>query len=218
MSLTDTDKDGDQRGNPALNQRDLVLQRFADSTTAIHPVTDATTTVGYLKSSNGQLLGNDGTNNIGLFGFDSSGNMVVKVARPGFNADTATDSQLIFNSSQNTFKIAMSGTVAFTPANGGGPLYTVSSGRKTGPVVTHNLGVIPGVLAYTQRPTTGFNSGVLTSLPFLESNATTNVLINAFYSVTTTTLSFFMDFGGGWSFNASPDFVIRYYILQETAS
>lgn len=146
------------------------------------------------------------------------GQPILKVSPPGVDATTAGDDELLFNSTQNVLKVVASGTVNFTPSNSGFPNYTVTSGRKTGPVVTHNLGFVPLVKAATQRPSVSFDPNVLTELPFLESNGSSSVLINAFYSATSTTLSFFFDFGGSWSFNAPPNFVIKYYLLQESAT
>jgi hypothetical protein len=42
MALHDVDKQGDRRGQPSLNQTDQVVQRMANATTSINPVTDQT--------------------------------------------------------------------------------------------------------------------------------------------------------------------------------
>ncbi len=221
MSLWDVDKTGGGRESSVLNQRDQVLQRRANSTTAIHPVTDATTTTGFLKSSNGQILGNNGTNNVGLFGFDSAGNMVVKVAKPGYDADTAANSNLIFNSAQNVFKIVGSGTVSLlgTYSHGVGAQSNVLIDTKS---VAHNLGYYPATLIYS-LPTSaaGYKPVSDGSIIVNGFSSTYNYSFTREFFVTTTTIVFNIFYNaylssGTTSGTLGEDY--KYYLLQETAN
>ena len=73
---------------------------------------------------------------IAFFGKDDSGNVALKIAPDGVSALTASDSQLIFNSNQDTFKIAKIVTYNFSFTAGGylaGTQYTIA----------HDLGYVP---------------------------------------------------------------------------
>lgn len=52
------------------------------------------------------------------------------VSRPGFDVNTATDDQMLFNTTEESFKVLQKGSVVVP--NNGNPVY-----------VYHNLGVIP---------------------------------------------------------------------------
>lgn len=80
----------------------------------------------------------NGTNRPLLIGKDSNGNDVVKVAQPGYDAQTARDDQLSFNSLQNTLKIVKTDTLAV-------PVGTAVTNWVTTP---HNLGFAPIPLAF----------------------------------------------------------------------
>lgn len=161
MSLWDTDKNSDHRNNPTLNQKDQVLQRMASGTTSIHPVTSDTTTSGYLQTKDGRILANDGSNNIGLFGFDSTGAMVVKVAKTGYDADTAANANLVFNSSQNMFKIVNTYTLTNNVVLDGTGYYTQVATQA------HGLGFTPSYQAFISIDSfyEGLASGLTTNGP-----------------------------------------------------
>lgn len=105
MSLTNIDKDTNDRVNPTVNSVDVQLNPMAHSTASLNPRAVGTQFTGKVTTKDSKIIGNDGTNNVGLFGFDDAGDMVVKVAQAGFDANSATDAQLIFNSQQDVFKI-----------------------------------------------------------------------------------------------------------------
>lgn len=174
MSLWDVDKTGDTRSNPQLNEPDVLQQMMAKGTTSVHPTTADTTTTGYLKTNNGQILGNNGTNNIGLFGFDSTGNMVLKIAKPGYNADTAANADLIFNSGQNTFKITTVLSSTFTLTSGGvNPSSTTFS-------INHSLGYVPMTISTIDISTLTNGSTGIYPVPFFTpgvGGGTTNVFV-----------------------------------------
>lgn len=226
MSLTDTDKNSDKRGNPQLNQNDQILHRMANATTSVHPVTDSTTTSGYLQTSNGRILGNDGTNNVGLFGFDDNGDMVVKVAKPGYDANNAANENLIFNSAQNVFKIVSRGTTtipSFSIAAGGNSIRTIAHGLSTTPIVNFYVqatllnwstgtqltsSYVPAPLVNNTSSTTGYLFQAANSLyyPIIITTAVdaTNIYIQAVYTSSVAT-----------TINAIP---VTYFVLQETAA
>lgn len=174
-----------------------------------------------LEEGKGRLIVSDGENNIGLFGYDEDGNVVVKVAKPGYNAESATDSQLIFNSSQNTLKVVQTASVVQTLTN---TANTVAQGTQV-KTIAHNLGFKPAFLVYmTTNP--GYVSGeVLIALPdlfvlpsghslgggtifskFWATADDNNLYINYFHRVST-------DYSP-----SAPTFTVRYYLLQETAN
>lgn len=95
-------------GSPSLN---------IDSTTNLITVKPPSATgtrilrLGVIATGFLGLAINNGTVDTMFAGQDSSGNTVIKIAKAGFDAKTATSDQLIFNSSQNVFKIATSFTI-----------------------------------------------------------------------------------------------------------
>jgi hypothetical protein len=117
----------------------------------------------------------------------------LKVSKPGIDVYTAPDSDLIFNSSQNVFKIVQSGTVDIV----------TGAGEANDVTVTHNLGYAPVVIAYLQ-----LTDGIITPIPqyvgssytWLTSNP---VNVKFVYSATTP--------------GATATWTIKYYFLQESA-
>lgn len=222
MSLWDTDKNGDSRGNPSLNANDGILQRLANATTSIHPVTDASTTTGHLKTANAQIIANDGTydiiklgllstgkyglvfnngsNNKMYLGQDASNNYVFKVAKDGFDADTTGNANLIFNSSQNMFKIVATGTATIP-----------TSGTNTASVsVAHGLSFIPAFTAFV------LVSGNYNTVPLVNINATTGAIISLYSGWSdATNINFNVIVPGGTVPSTTP---VKYYLFQETAN
>jgi hypothetical protein len=78
-----------------------------------------------------------GTPNI-LIGLDSTGNSRIKVAPPGVDVTTATDTQLLFNSAQNVFKIVSIKTFSITQPAGSVNTYSR----------THGLTYVPAVMGF----------------------------------------------------------------------
>ena len=138
---------------------------------------------------------------------DSSGNPILKIAKDGYDATTATNDQLIFNSSQNTFKIALTGT-ATIPA--------VNTGDSDFVSVTHNLGFIPGVQAYAF-----YNGTSYYPLPSVLPSVVTGEVLTVIQpeNITSTTVEFWVYRGPSATVPATlPPTTIKYYLLQETAS
>lgn len=169
------------------------------------------------KQANGlfSLLFNNGSNNVMLVGQDSTGAYVVKIGKNGQDPVTAPDSELIFNSNQDTFKIATIVTYNFNFTASGylaGTQYTVP----------HNLGYVPLIQGFA----------TLTSAP----GATGNYPLPYIYTVTQTpTIPAAFLIGGiinvqgvddnniyvGVGLGSSGETIagtLKFYVLQETAS
>lgn len=142
----------------------------------------------------------------------------LKVAKAGYSVLNATNDQLIFNSNQNVFKIAASGTVTMSQIT-----LTGSSGigRAT---VEHNLGIVPVVIAIFASTSTPDNysswvsdsGAVITSGGFVQFTSYHARLLTA----TTTTVKFEESYywGGVPAPNTAGPYTIKYYLLQESAN
>lgn len=169
-------------------------------------------------------VGNDKQGNFGLMvgngvvfdlfaGSDASGKRVVKVAKEGFDARTATDDELIFNSGQDIFKIV---DVLSEPFS-----FVTGAGETTQAVtITHNLGYSPlrqssitGSLLYiapTDAPIPLIVPGSATATGLNLALVVADVLADA----TKIQYSISIFAGSGNTISGT----ITAYILQETAS
>lgn len=151
----------------------------------------------------------DGSNDRLLIGKDSVGNYVVKVSQAGFDAFDATDAQLVFNSSQDIFKIVGTGSTTFD-----------ITGTTQNISIAHGLSFTPIVFATVDASFSGVSQG-LTPAPSLvlatNSSVGGNYIISAFCQIRgsdATNIKFFVGVLTGIRYNGT----INYYILQETAN
>jgi len=133
---------------------------------------------------------------------DANNNPILKVSEADQDVVTATDDQLIFNSSQNVLKVVSTGTVTMSvPA--------LSQLNTT--TVTHNLGYVPAVISFIKNP-----SGTYRQMPFTYwDRATNTTLAVAWADASTTDVTFNLDNN---SIALIGDYTFRYYLLQETAA
>ena len=157
-----------------------------------------------LDESKGELVAFNGANNIGLFGFDSTGKVVVKIAKEGYDAATAPDDKLIFNSNQNVLKVVDSDTVTISAIAGQG---TVSE-------IYHNLGFTPMVIATVKSPLMPGNNRAM--CPYLSSPWLSTGSMAQIINVTESLLQFEVQLGASATGSVG-DWEFRYYLLQESA-
>lgn len=161
---------------------------------------------------------------VAQFGTFPDGTTALKIAKPGNDVRYAPNSQLIFNSNQDVFKIVISDTYTF-PAIGGVPPLTENDQQFS---VAHNLGTVPAFLTFLQvnnggNPvTTNFPStyfvSFTNSVSFGELGANAN-LNTVYVGVDSANLYLSRSAYNGdnsKTYSASP-VTVRYYILQETA-
>jgi hypothetical protein len=146
------------------------------------------------------------------------------VAKPANDVTQVTDAtKFIFNSNQNVFKIVQSGTVTitYTASNIAGPTgRTLGIGSAT---VTHNLGYVPALLCYGNDITTQYKP--ITSGSILGSSFSNTLVyqerIDIIVATTTIVFNYIQDmaiFGATNAGATNGTQVIKYYLLQETAS
>lgn len=171
----------------------------------------------FLKTKDAQLLVNDGSNDRVVIGQRTDGTFGIKVSKTGSSATTSPNSSMIMNSDFNQFKIVGSGTATMTVAY-------VSPGASPNPyiagfTVAHNLGFVPAFLAFVTPPVSlGFsgyfpvpwtvvfwNNTAGQLYPAIKLDASSDT-VNFYGSINTDRGSF----DGAW--------VIKYYLLQETAN
>lgn len=225
MALHDVDKNGQNRLSPTINSKDNLPSdmRMAHGTTQVtnkdEQDTDGSVTVqeSVIKSvdTNGNVVALLGYQEDG-FGNSSFG---FKVAQPGYDAETATDDQLVMSSAFNNFKIVYSGTINL------GIVYTgttVASGTQT-KVVPHGLGYTPIVLAYATLPDANVGANQLTQLPY--TNFFLSGALNGEYQASTycvvdsTNITFYVIHHVGTDYTPlTPNWSVKYYLLRETAN
>lgn len=169
-----------------------------------------------LEEGKGRLVIFDGTNNLGVFGFDANGEVAVKIAKPGFDADTATDAQLIFNSSQNVFKIVDTNTLTLPAMAAAAGSFTTASASATTSIATSTALAVMGFV--TSGTSTGF-----TALPYMRTELDgigrvggVGYIIEIGSSVVGGFLQVNVN-GTNYQNSIRGSFQIRYYVLQETA-
>lgn len=145
----------------------------------------------------------------------------LKVSKPTIDVTKASDSELVFNSEQNVFKIVSSGTGSVTIPGATAAANTWTSTNSTS-TITHNLGYVPAAfvfldfsathdnsnliaLPWSYIPTTGPNSGAYINLSFYFALSTTTLTVTASNTVFGTT-------------QATGTYFYKYYLLQETAT
>jgi hypothetical protein len=219
MSLQDTDPNTTNRIEPTPQAMDQNPTRVSDGTTAITNKQDGSSGA-YVSTKDGAIKVNNGTDMLGLFGPDSTGEVVVKIAKAGYDAATAADDQLVFNSGQNTFKIIDTISATFPNTGSAAPSSPgPSSGRSSANTqVPHNYGFVPAFLAY------GGDSGVNFQQPQISSGvfSTTGMYV-AIFKITATSTYFdlrseivcYGPYGGSVSATGP---TIKIYVLQETAN
>lgn len=140
------------------------------------------------------------------------------VSPEGEDVYTTTAPDLVFNSSQNVFKVVQSGTLDLTQASVADPgVGNYASGSGTLGTVTHGLGYTPAYLAFLE-----FTSGVRALLPWdsFSSPGATQARWDTYYAASSAT-SFFVQYritvnGMGAATFALP-VSVKYYLLQESA-
>ena len=149
---------------------------------------------------------------------DTNGKPVLKVAKDGKNAQTGADADMIFNSTQNTFKIvdkfSMTAPALSLPYSNN----SVFTNAQT--TVVHNLGYTPVVFAflsiggsYYQIPVTYFQSiaggvGSFTSESIYTYSDSTNITVQHDLSISSTATGT----------ATRPAYTVTIYVLQETAN
>jgi hypothetical protein len=104
---------------------------------------------------NKQIIANDGTTPVGLFGYNKAMNIWgLFQTKPGTDVTTNTDtSKFIFNSNQDVFKIITTGTLTVSLVG------TLASGANSTVSSPHGFNFLPGVFGFLN----GTGSGVLAS-------------------------------------------------------
>jgi len=214
MTLILVDKE-DSGGllNPIPNSVDGLNNLPAHNTTSFSPRAVGTQTGAKIITKDSKIIGFDGSNNIGLFGFDDAGNIVVKVAKTGFDANVATNDQLIFNSQQDVFKIELNNTASLVGKN-------MTAGETKTVPIAHGLSTTPAFQIYVNAPSViGLQGGSgLTNLPLIyAAGGTIGLILQARVDSTNLYLDLInvgattVDYSAyTWSF--------KYYLLQETAT
>jgi len=182
-------------------------------------------TTGYgVDLRSGTALVRDATQTRVLMGYQQNGVSAgvdfygLKVSKAGFDVNTATADQLIFNSSQNTFKIVSKGTATISSFVVGSPGATNFTSGETTTTVAHGLSYTPAILAFLG------DVGTNNSLPYSyalstggggKSVAWTNVGV----AIDSTNIYFRSSvmLTGAFGFTSSA-FNVVYYLLQETAN
>ncbi len=171
---------------------------------------------------------------MGNIGLDSSGTQLwgLKVAKPGVDVTTATDSQLVFNSQQNVFKIVKEGTVPILISyvhDVSRPDLAYSYGT-----VQHSLGFTPLVVASFAEVTASGGPFAGAPLPFMNFTAlsflipdgvggTTTQVIPAInylghvYDVNSVQVSFEIGVAQSLSIWNNQTVTVKYWLLQESA-
>jgi hypothetical protein len=222
MSLHDVDKNSEDRGNPTPNTNDTLIGGAIKShkTLSTHYTTDADTIPGRLQMQNKQVIANDGTTPVGLFGYNNAMQLWgLFQTKPGTDVTTNTDpSKFIFNSNQDVFKIVGTGniiskttTITWTTTN------QWAYGTSTS-LLAHGLNFIPTVIAvlnfggdYTPLP---FVNLVFTSIPMWASLYCYTDATNVYFSIDAMGNSGAV---GASSFGFGP-YTAKYFLLQESAS
>ena len=225
MAIYDTDPNTTNRAEPTPQAPDEHLQRKSDGTTAITNKQDASSGA-YVSTKDATVKVNNGTVDViklglqtdGSYAFQFSDDSVprllmnstsMKISQDGVDVTTATNNQLIFNSDQNMFKIALSGTASIVVPAGANQTGTAT--------VTHNLGQSPLVFG-TVTLTPGLSSEIM-QFPgayYVWDGVSRNVprLVFEYFATDTNTLTLQIRSDGF----ASGTFTVKYYILQETAN
>lgn len=152
MALHDADKSSDNRITPGLNSDDGVASRMSHNTYG-NTYRDAGGAVGqFMAFQQGEInaTDSDGKKSV-YFGYNPSlsSRPVLRISKAGFDAETAADNELVFNSSNNVFKIVLSGTGTFpaTSVSTAGSGATSDTKENT---FAHGLGYTPAFLAYME--------------------------------------------------------------------
>lgn len=231
MALHDTDKNSDSRANPSLNADDGVNNRMAHETNSTTYRTAGLAEIPSLAFQQGAIRGKDnaGQTNV-FFGYDPALNAtrsVLRVAKDGFDATTATDAQLIFNSEQNVFKIIATGTAtipliaAQTPGNFANNLTVISTGISAGTSVFSAMCFITsteisGATPYTPLPFTGTQLGYVPAAG--PSSGGVAYTIKPYTRITAGILELVINVLTYDNSSSNGPWTLRYYILQETAN
>lgn len=140
----------------------------------------------------------------------------IKLSQSGFDVETATDSQLVFSSEFNLFKIVMKGTYSdsnsYSVSNPGVGNY--DSDSFTIATIPHNLGYRPGFIVYA----TGGTGDVLLPSSILIGGGSSNAAWHSKYAYVDDTNLYInltiMTTGG--SSSSTGTVVYKYYLLRET--
>lgn len=153
-----------------------------------------------------------------LIGADDQGNETVKIARDGIDVFSASDSDLIFNSSNNIFKIVRTDTTSYVGSS------SISASDTDTKTIPHNLGYTPALVIYVDAPAIiGFmGGGGITSMPItyvLPGASQSNPLFTIRARVDNDNIYIdFICFVGTSNDYSTYTWNFKYYLLQETAN
>lgn len=226
MAIYDTDKTSDRRTAPIPSSDDKSTSNMALQTisTQYSPIGESQTD--RVQMVGKTLLASKNSVNKAAFGYNPAlDDWGLFVADDGVDVMTNTDlSKLVFNSSQNTFKIVASGTAisnTYTVSGGSSGVWTnfLAGGPLT---IAHNLGYTPSVIAYVKITTTNQYILLPTTTQSIVGNSGTgaafnriavNVDSNNLYILDTTLVNGIVT----TSYTAG-GLNIKYFLLQETAN
>lgn len=171
--------------------------------------------------ANLRIYVNDNTTDRVTFGKigDGANDWGLKVSEPGIDVDTATDDQLIFDSSNNTFKITGDFTMTTTL-----PIAATSQYQQS--THAHGLGYVPAFNAnITLDPVVvavfpgyvGLNGSSATMFLLPAGTGNLSPILHANVSVDATNFYFTVYYGGSIA-GAAMVFTAKVYQLQQTAS
>ena len=158
----------------------------------------------------GQILYDNDGNAAIYMAIDADGNPIFKVAKEGFDATTASDGDLVFNSSRNMFKIIDSGTANVEIPGSPNGTYSISVPY---PANTVPAGSVPAVVAYAFDPSTSLWYSVPWTNIILGSPNEPN--ISFYVTVNSTNVTFNVTTDSG--FITSP-VTFKYFIMAESIS
>lgn len=147
----------------------------------------------------------DGNDRI-VIGKQTDGRYAIRTTQPGKDADSATNSELTFNSDQNTFKIVGTGTISGTLAPNTG-FTTITK--------AHGLDFTPQIIAFIPA-----GGGDYLSTPFMQFDLVDGTLVNSVVLGTNAT-NVIMRLSAP-STSGNPHYMfgfsmsVKYYLLQES--
>jgi len=184
-----------------INNNFAQLDNEAVTKTFNGPVGTPTFIQGKLPNNLGTgILMKDTTGAVSIAAYiDANNNPVLKVAKTGKDAVTGSNSDLVFNSAQDVFKIVATDTGTIPSSGTSSSTKTIAHGLSFTPIV---MGTVQFGSSFNLCPSIGVSSstGVITDMTFVSSDATNIYLTRIVPGGTVSSQS------------------VKYYILQESTN